>query len=181
MTAIAPMPLKRPLCQTIAIFTLAFWLSSSLVLDLVIMPSLYVSGMMTEAGFAPTAYLIFWLFNRIELICAALVLTVLLVLRNLPNPALRLGGKAILLSVILLVVALVDTYGLTPQMSALGMQLNLFEVATTTPAGMNQLHQSYWILELIKVTIAGIILGWCYNNYTANNWSKKVQTGSQAS
>jgi hypothetical protein len=56
--------------------TLGFWFSSSIILDWVIIPSLYVSGMMTQSGFASAGYLIFWNFNRIELVCAALILQV---------------------------------------------------------------------------------------------------------
>jgi len=55
--------------------------------------------MMTQAGFA-TGYLIFWNFNRIELLSAALVLIVLVVSSNiLPNKWRR---SAIALSVLLL-------------------------------------------------------------------------------
>jgi len=75
MTAVSSIQTKRLNWQNIVTLTLSFWLSGSLILDWVIMPSLYVSGMMTQAGFATAGYLIFWNFNRIELLSAALVLT----------------------------------------------------------------------------------------------------------
>jgi len=58
--------------------TLGFWLSGSLILDWVILVCVF--GMMTQAGFATAGYLIFWNFNRIELLSAALVLTGVLVM-----------------------------------------------------------------------------------------------------
>lgn len=84
--------------------TLYFWLSGSLVLNWVIIPSLYISGMMTQSEFA-IGYLIFWNFNRIELLSAALVLTGVLVGAQATNNWHR---GAIILSLLLL-VSLVDT------------------------------------------------------------------------
>lgn len=162
MAAISSSQLKQPAWQRIILFTLAFWLSSSLILDLVIMPSLYTSGMMSQAGFATAGYVIFWIFNRIELLCAALVLTGTLAIARTPNPSDNSPRNAIILSTILLVVALVCTYALTPQMSALGMNLNLFEPAVEVPSTMNQLHQGYWVLELLKLVAGGAMLRWCF-------------------
>lgn len=54
MNAISNVELKRPLWQAVAMLTLGFWLSASLVLTWVIMPSLYVTGMMTQPSFAST-------------------------------------------------------------------------------------------------------------------------------
>jgi hypothetical protein len=64
---------------------LAFWLSTSLLLDLVIMPSLAASGMLIQPDFVPAGYGIFWIFNRIELVCAALVVTGLLIQQKVSN------------------------------------------------------------------------------------------------
>ncbi|PHJ97770.1 membrane protein, partial [Nostoc linckia z7] len=80
MTAISNVAFKRPIWQTAIILTLGFWLSASLVLDWVIMPSLYLSGMMNQGGFTTAGYAIFWNFNRMELLSAAVVLTGALVL-----------------------------------------------------------------------------------------------------
>jgi len=84
--------------------------------------------MMTQAGFATAGYLIFWNFNRIELLSAALVLTGVLVISNNLRSANNWRRSAIALSVLLLAISLVDTYFLTPQMCAAGLQLNLFRL-----------------------------------------------------
>lgn len=154
--------LKRPAWQTIIIICLGFWLSSSLLLDLVIMPGLYASGMMAGSGFATAGYLIFWIFNRIELVCAALVLTGTLALAHTQSQTEKSHRNAIILSIILMLVALVYTYGLTPQMSALGLNLNLFEPAVEVPGTMNVLHESYWVLEVLKLVAGGAVIRWCY-------------------
>ena len=162
MSAVSTVQLQRPAWQTIIIFTLAFWLSSSLVLDLVIMPGLYASGMMAGSGFATAGYLIFWIFNRIELLCAALVLTGTLALAHTQITTEKSRRNAIILSIILMLVALVYTYGLTPQMSALGLNLNLFEEAVEVPGTMNAMHSGYWVLEIIKLVAGGAVIRWCY-------------------
>ena len=163
MATISGVELKRPVWQTTGIFTLAFWLSSSLILDLVIMPSLYATGMMTQAGFATAGYSIFWIFNRIELVCAALVLTSILAAQSTQQPSFK-ENRSIILSVILLGIALIYTYFLTPEMSALGLQLNLFDSTTVIPASMNQMHIGYWFLEALKLIGCSILLGLCYRN-----------------
>lgn len=161
MTAASSIQLKRPIWQTIVMLTLGFWLSGSLILDWVIMPSLYVSGMMTQSGFATAGYLIFWNFNRIELLSAALVLTGVLTLGT-QFAANNWRRSAIALSVLLLAISLIETYFLTPQMSATGLQLNLFESAAEIPVTMNQLHVGYWVLEAVKLIAGGTLLSWCF-------------------
>lgn len=165
MTAIySRIELNRTRWQSIVIVTLAFWLSGSLILDLVIMPSLYASGMMTASGFAAAGHLMFWAFNRVELLCAAVGLTGMMVLSNAPQGSSKRSGTAIFLSLALLAIALLDTYGLTPQMSALGIQLNLFEPVAEVPSQMNLLHEGYFGLEAIKLTLGTILLSWCCQN-----------------
>ncbi|MGB8685955.1 MAG: hypothetical protein WCD53_01250 [Microcoleus sp.] len=154
----------RPRWQAIVMVALIFWLSGSLILDLVIMPSLYVSGMMTSPEFATAGNLMFWGFNRVELICAGLVATGLMVLSNLSNGFGKDQRTAIILSLVLLAIALIDTYALTPQMSALGMQLNLFDATAEVPTGMNLLHQAYFGLEAVKLAVGGTLLSWCYQH-----------------
>lgn len=162
MAAITNHEINRPNWQTIVILTLGFWLSGSLVLDLVIMPSLYTTGMMSQPGFASAGYSIFWLFNRLELLCAAVALTGLLVL-NLQGKALTAKSRLVIaLSVFLLGVALLDTYGLTPQMSAMGLNLNLFDPNPQLPAAMKSMQFGYWLLETLKLLTCGIILRLSY-------------------
>jgi hypothetical protein len=162
MFAIANAKFQPSRWQTIITLTLGFWLSSSIILDFVIMPGLYSAGMMTEPGFATAGYSIFWLFNRIELFCAALALTGVLVLQNLSTEPSRFKTWKVALALFLFGIALAYTYGLTPEMSALGLQLNLFESTTEVPAAMNQMHQGYWLLELLKLGAGGTLLGLCY-------------------
>jgi hypothetical protein len=142
--------------QWLIIAILAFWLSSSLLLDLVLMPVMAASGMMTEPGFATAGYSIFWIFNRIELLCAAGVLTGTLGLwHNQMHSGQR---RSIVLALVLLAVAFVYTYGLSPQMSGLGLSLDLFNPSLETPDGMNTLHFSYWLLEALKLTLGALLL-----------------------
>lgn len=150
---------KRPVWQNAVILSLGFWLSASLILDWVIMPSLYVSGMMTQSSFATAGYTIFWNFNRVELLCGGLILTGVLALSKSQFKGI---GRGIILATVMLAIALVDTYLLTPQMSAIGLQLNLFELVSETPANMNLLHGAYWLLEVIKLAVGGTLFAWCW-------------------
>ncbi len=157
--------LHRPNWQTLILFTLGFWLSGSLLVDLLIMPGLYWSGMMTEPGFAIAGNLIFGIFNRIELLCAAVVLTgFLTLLQDMSHLSRRYLHWAIALAVALLIVPLMYTYALTPTMSAMGLQLNLFETFSA-PAAMNSMHQSYWLLEVCKLTGIGLLLNGCFQRF----------------
>lgn len=162
MTAVSNLQLKRSPWQTIVLLTLGLWLGASLILDWVIMPSLYVSGMMTQAGFTSAGYLIFWNFNRIELVAAGLVLTSVLALNKTAFVSNNWRRGAVILSGLMLAVALTNAYFLTPQMCATGVQLNLFETVKEVPTTMNQLHGAYWLLEAIKLAAGGTLLGWCF-------------------
>ncbi|MDX2214422.1 MAG: DUF4149 domain-containing protein [Oculatellaceae cyanobacterium bins.114] len=143
--------------QIIVLLTLAFWFSSSVLLDLVIMPQMYATGMMNQPDFATVGYSIFWVFNRVELVCAALILTGVLVLNRFQN-TLFSTKWAIALSLGLLLIGLVYTYLLTPEMSALGLPLDLFATPQELPAEMEQMQQGYWLLELVKLGSVGALL-----------------------
>ena len=153
-----------PAWQMMIVLTLVGWLSVSLFLDLVIMPGMYAAGMTREPGFAMAGDLIFSIFNHMELLAGAAVLTGCLIWQATRNQTsswlqwsvLGVGG-------LLLVIPLIYTYGLTPQMSELGMQLNLFETTTEVPAGMNQLHEAYWGLEILKLIAGGFLLSKVWN------------------
>lgn len=148
----------------LVMFVLGFWLSASIVLDLVIMPSLLASGMMATKGFASAGYLIFGVFNRVELLCAAVVLSGFLVFRRNHTLTHLNENWSVILAVFLLTIALIYTYVLTPYMSGLGLQLNLFDSINTTPAAMTSMHWSYWILEGFKLILGVTLLRWCYRN-----------------
>lgn len=143
----------------IILFTLSFWLSGSILLDAVIMPCLSATGMMAQAGFASAGYVIFGIFNRIELICAALVLTTVLVFRHYHNFTEKQQTWVTSLSIILFAIAIIYTYILTPQLSAWGLQFNFnfFNSLSNMPQAMITLQASYWVLEIIKL-LAGISL-----------------------
>ncbi|MBW4555646.1 MAG: hypothetical protein KME59_06865 [Trichormus sp. ATA11-4-KO1] len=159
MNAISTVEFKRPTWQTAVMFALGFWLSASLVLDWVIMPSLYLSGMMSQTDFATAGYVIFWNFNRMELLSASVVLTGVLALSKTKS---RWNPNIIVFAVILLAIALMDTYFLTPQMCAVGTHLNLFAAASAIPTQMNVLHSGYFLLEVVKLVVGGTLLSWCW-------------------
>lgn len=130
---------------------LAFWLSSSILLDFVVMPNMYAAGMMAQPGFATAGYQLFEVFNHLEVVCAALILTGILIVRSA-------GTRwPIYLAVGLLAITLIYTYGLTPEMSALGLQLDQFQVREA-PALMNQMHSGYWLLEALKLGMTATLL-----------------------
>lgn len=162
MTAITNTAFSHSKWRTIVLSSLAFWLSGSLILDTVIMPSLYAAGMLTQPGFASAGYSLFWVFNHLELLCAALVLTGVLVLQNTSEV---MGARwSVPAAFGLLMIALIYTYGLTPEMSALGMQLNWFEPVSEVSATMNQMHGGYWLLEVLKVGLGGTLLATSYRH-----------------
>ena len=150
-------------------FALGFWLSGSLLLDSVIIPGLSAAGMMAQAGFASAGYLIFGIFNRIELLCAALVLTSFLAFRHHHYLTRKQETWSIPLSVVLLAIAIIYTYILTPQMSGMGLQLNQFASENTMSSAMISMHGGYWGLEIIKFFIGATLLRWCYRNSCSLN------------
>lgn len=167
MSAISKLEYNPSRWLTLVLVTMAFWLGGSLLLDFVIMPGMYVSGMMKEASFASTGAIVFSAFNHIEILCAAIALTVMMMLgKSLPEGFSSRIRTLTALSLVLFAIALLYTYSLTPQMSALGVNLNLFNSVETTPEGMNQLHFGYLSLESLKLFAAGTIFAWCYRNYS---------------
>lgn len=161
-TLLPKVELDRLNWSTILLATLTFWLSGCLILDFLIMPALYASGMMGTPNFAATGTLLFSLFNRLELLCAAIGVTGFLVLINTHRHTGHKGQIAIILSFILMGIVLVDTYGLTPEMTALGAQFNLLNPTPEIPATMDQMHEEYFALETLKLGVAGLLIGWCW-------------------
>lgn len=157
--------------HSIVLFSAAFWLSSSLLLDFLIMPGMFFSGMMSQSNFGTAGYSLFWLFNRLEVLCAALILTGILVLRQRQAKSeIMVSGTrsrwSLELGAFLLGIALLYTYLLTPAMSALGMPLDLFQ-PEGIPAGMNQMHAFYWALETLKLVGTAFLLRLCYSDLQA--------------
>lgn len=151
--------------QTTVLLGLSIWVSCSVLLDLVIMPTLYATGMMQQTGFASAGYSIFWIFNRIELVFAALVLTGVLALYHLLQPSGRVSKWAIALAVFLMAIPLIYTYALTPAMSALGLELSptaIADIHHMVPPAMNQLHRDYFGLEALKLGLSAALFALCY-------------------
>lgn len=163
MNSLSTPHLKATNWMALVLVALMFWFSSSLLLDLVIMPGLFVSGMMSQPGFGSAGYGLFWIFNRLELVCAALILTGLLAHRQrytvegIVVSGLR-SRWAMEVALGLLAIGLVFTYLLTPAMGALGVDLNPFASRFALPVGMDQLHALYFALEGLKLLGCGLLL-----------------------
>lgn len=162
MNSFAPRTSKPINWSTAILFTLGFWLSGSLVFDCLIVPGMLTSGMMNEPSFAGASYIIFGAFNHVELFCAAVVLAGLLVFRYGERSLVLGDNKSLLTAGVLLAIALVYTYILTPQMSSMGMPLDLFESAKVIPSSMTIMHLIYWSLEAVKLVAGVILLRSCY-------------------
>jgi hypothetical protein len=150
--------------SALVMFALGFWLSTSLLLDAVIIPSLSAAGMMNQAGFASAGYLLFGIFNRIELVCAAIILTGFLAFGRHHFLSQVRQSWSIALATLLLVIPLIYTYILTPQMSSLGLSLNLVDTAEVMSPAMISMHGGYWVLEIIKFLAGATLLRWCYRD-----------------
>ncbi len=171
------------LWQNIAIGSLGFWLSGSLMLDFVVMPTMWATGMMESSGFASASYSIFWIFNRVELVCAAAALSTIWALSQVNlasverlavcvdahNPegytseSMRRcdsnrNHKMFAGAVMLMAIALSYTFILTPYMSGLGFDADIFTTTQSLPAEMDRMHSIYWVLEASKLAIVGMLL-----------------------
>ena len=160
--------------DALVLLVVTFWLSSSILLDFFMVPMMYESGMMAGPGFATASYSMFWLFNRVEVLCAAAILTGLLVLRQQTQGNQRgqfaiveSGSQsrwALMLSGLLLAIALLYTYVFTPQMSALGLQ---FIDQAEAPTAMGTMHLLYWGVEGLKLAAAAWLVKLCCRDIKA--------------
>ncbi|MCU0527596.1 MAG: DUF4149 domain-containing protein [Elainella sp. Prado103] len=157
MAATTNSSFSRPKWRLIVLATLSFWLSASLILDGIVMPSLYATGMVTQPGFASAGYFLFETFNHLEVVCAAIVITGILLLKTLAEEAGAIERWQVVSAFVLLAIVLIFTYGLTPEMGALGLQLDQF-AGSGNAALMAQMHSSYWVLEASKFGLAGVLL-----------------------
>jgi hypothetical protein len=165
---------------------LGFWLSATILLDFMIMPSMYFSGMMSTPNFGAAGYTLFSMFNRIELICGGIALSGGLWFLVSPKygdsaaqtirerQKIEVGFSAVML----LAIALCYTFILTPQMGGLSVELHAIDslgavnggledlqmhsTLSSVPAGMNQMHVVYWLLEAMKITALASMLGFAY-------------------
>ncbi len=160
----APLPWSQ-----IISLCLAFWVGGSLVLDFVVMPSLMEAGMMDSPDFAAAGFTTFERFNHLELIAAAAILTGILAISKRNHGFGRVTRRVTVLACILLGITAIYTYFLTPHMSALGLDLSLFESPAGLPAGMDAMHISYWSLEAIKLAVAGWLLHLCDQQFVRSD------------
>jgi hypothetical protein len=149
--------------RIVAMVTLAFWLSSTLLIDLVVMPGLYAAGMMREATFATAGYSLFWIFNRLELLCAAVLLTGVLVLFY-SSQRFEEQRRMVAIASFLFLIPVLYTYLFTPAMTQLGMTLDWFALPTAVPDQMNQIHGAYFGLEVLKLALGGWLLRHLYGD-----------------
>lgn len=147
--------------RTTIALTLSVWLGATLLLDLVVMPTLYVTGMVIEPGFASAGYTLFSIFNRVELVGAALVLSGLMAWNYSEHLQLLRSKSTAIFAVLIFLIPLICLYGLTPVMSSLSLNLDLFN-GQGIPELMFPMQGLYWALESLK--LAGIItlLGVCH-------------------
>jgi uncharacterized membrane protein len=147
--------------QNVAMGSLGLWLGGSLVLDLVVMPTLWTTGMMESSGFASASYSIFWIFNRVELLWAAGALSSVWALLEVSRATVETKREMLVSAMMLFLIALSYTFVVTPYMSGLGLNLDVLATTKAVPAEMNQLHAIYWVLEVSKLGIAGLLLSKC--------------------
>ncbi|MGA1264206.1 MAG: DUF4149 domain-containing protein [Prochlorothrix sp.] len=137
--------------------TLALWLGATLLLDLVVMPCLYSAGMLSDPGFASAGQNIFGIFNRMEVLCGAVVLSGFLGVEGVSHRPIMYPRLAMLVALLLVAIPLAYLYLLSPTMMALEMPLDQFAAAEIPPA-MNLMHASYWMLEVLKIAGIGFLL-----------------------
>lgn len=154
------------------LFLAVFWLGGSLIIDFVVMPMLYMSGMMTAPGFASAGYSLFGLFNHVEMLLAGLILTGVLALRQAhADCSVEVSGSrsrwALGLGFVLVAIALTYTYVMTPYMAGIGIALDMPGIIHIVPSSMGWMHGTYWVLEVTKVLVLGFLLRLCYSDIAA--------------
>jgi hypothetical protein len=162
-TAPTSAPLSAMFNNRLLGFVLALWLGGSFMLDLVVMPTLYKAGMINTAAFASTGQSLFSTFNSLELVLAAIVLVAVLVRRQDRQQEAHLSLGGIGMPIVLLGIAALDRYGLTPQMGSLGMQLDWLTPVAMSPA-MWVMQGFYWLLEIVKLGGCAVLLNRCFRS-----------------
>jgi hypothetical protein len=127
------------------------------------------AGMMDSPNFAAAGFTTFERFNHLELIAAAAILTGILAISKRNHGFGGVTRRATVLACILLGITAIYTYVLTPHMSALGLDLSLFESPAGLPAGMDAMHMSYWGLETVKLAVAGWLLHLCDRRFVRSD------------
>jgi hypothetical protein len=164
--------LGRSAWKTMIAIALLLWLGASLAIDLAAMPALYLGGMMERADFAPVGWLLLGSVNRAGLVVSALVLAGAIALGYRHEMG-RLGERLLVaIAALLLVIALVQTYWLTPTMAGLSASLSWVDPAPIAlPVSMKLLHGGYFGLETLKLVLSASVLGLCGRN---GAWSDRA-------
>ena len=106
----------------------------------------------------------FGVFNHLEIVCGALVLTGVLTLKNKGFLSSDKEFYHLLWSGLLLFIALAYTYIFIPHLTASGLLFNQYSSQTTMPSAMIIWHGIYWLLEITKLLLAGTLLRWHYRS-----------------
>ena len=101
--------------------------------------------------------------TRNYLLCGALVLASILTIKYRQEFVIKID-KSVVIASCLLAIALIYTYLITPQMSALGMSLNEFNGTELLAGSMSRMHVVYWLLEGSKLVLGTVLLGKLYRN-----------------
>jgi len=133
---------------------LLFWISASLVLDLLVMPVLYTSGMMAESNFVLAGQALFGAFNRVELVLGAIVCVGFWTKQQMPQTERESLFRNIPIALLVFGIAALYTYAVTPAMSGLGFAQ---EATGIVPAQMDSMHMAYWGLESIKLSALSVL------------------------
>ncbi|MEY2985689.1 MAG: hypothetical protein RLZZ568_2306 [Cyanobacteriota bacterium] len=144
--------------------TLGLWLSGSLLVDLLVVPSLSASGIMSQPGFISAGHLLFSIFNHLELLFAAIILSGCFCLQQQGFFQKSSQYLSVIVALLLLAIACIYTYGLTPAITDLGFDMASFNSAGQMPPAMMPLHWVYWGLDLVKLTLGVALLRWCYQS-----------------
>jgi hypothetical protein len=101
-------------------------------------------------------------FNHLEMLGGAIVVASVLAHRHEPKVEAHqsLGGFG--LPLLLLAIAALYRYVLTPQMAGIGIQLDWFTAATPVTGSMMLMHMGYWVLEATKLTTVAVLLNRCF-------------------
>ena len=164
-------PLKKQLfslnLSAIVMTILGFWLSASFLLDFVVMPVLSLTGMMTDSGFISASYVLFGVFNRLEVVCAATILAIFFGFKANHLFGDRRSLNALVIASVLFNIALVCTYLITPQMAGFALEITSLGGTVTMPTSMMVWQALYWILEVAKFSLGITLIRWCYQRACA--------------
>ena len=162
---------KRPTAAVdwnqMVLMVLGFWLSASFLLDAVIVPVLFSTGMMADQGFISAGYVLFGVFNRLELVCSALILAAFISFWTQNQFGDRRSLSALVIASLLFNIALISTYYLTPQISGWGLEMETMTAVPTMPNAMIWLHGIYWTFEIAKFGLGLTLWRWCYQKNCA--------------